>query len=45
MTNTGNAAIANVVVDDPFTTNEAPVLSGTFNAGDADQDNLLDVGE
>ena len=45
VTNTGNAAIANVVVDDPFTTNEAPVLNGTFNAGDTDQDNLLDVGE
>ena len=28
VTNTGNAAIANVVVDDPFTTNEAPVLVG-----------------
>ena len=26
VTNTGNAAIAGVVVDDPFTTNEAPVL-------------------
>ena len=26
VTNQGNAAIANVVVDDPFTTNEAPVL-------------------
>ena len=37
VTNTGNAAIANVVVDDPFTTNEAPVLSGTFNAGDTDR--------
>src|SRR6476646_4392903 len=45
VTNTGNAAIANVVVDDPFTTNEAPVLSGGFNAGDTDQDGLLDVGE
>src|SRR6478752_5467799 len=45
VTNPGNAAIANVVVDDPFTTNEAPVLSGTFNVGDTDQDNLLDVGE
>ena len=45
VTNQGNAAIANVVVDDPFTTNEAPVLSGTFNTGDTDQDNLLDVGE
>ncbi len=45
MTNTGNAAIANVVVDDPFTTNEAPVLIGAFNVGDTDQDGLLDVGE
>ena len=45
MTNKGNAAIADVVVDDPFTTNEAPVLSGTFNVGDTDQDNLLDVNE
>ena len=45
VTNQGNAAIANVVVDDPFTTNEAPVLSGAFNVGDTDQDNLLDVGE
>ena len=34
-----------MVVDDPFTTNEAPVLNGTFNVGDTDQDNLLDVGE
>ena len=45
VTNTGNAAIAGVVVDDPFTTNEAPVLSGGFNVGDTDADNLLDVGE
>ena len=41
----GNAAIAGVVVDDPFTTNEAPVLNGAFNVGDTDQDNLLDVTE
>src|SRR6185436_14880254 len=41
VTNQGNAAIANVVVDDPFTTNEAPVLSGTFNTGDTDHDDLL----
>ena len=41
----GNAAIAGVVVDDPFTTNEAPVLVGGFNVGDTDEDNLLDVGE
>ena len=26
VTNTGNAAIADVIVDDPFTTDEAPVL-------------------
>ena len=46
VTNQGNAAIAGVVVtDDPFTTNEAPVQSGSFNAGDTDQDNLLDVNE
>ena len=45
VTNTGNAAIADVVVDDPFTTNEAPVLAGGFNVGDTDQDNLLDVSE
>ena len=45
VTNQGNAAIANVVVDDPFTTNEAPVLNGGFNVGDTDQDNLLDVSE
>ena len=45
VTNTGNAAIAGVVVSDPFTTNEAPVLIGGFNSGDTDTDNLLDVGE
>ena len=45
VTNQGNAAIANVVVDDPFTTNEAPVLNGAFNVGDLDQDGQLDVGE
>ena len=45
VTNQGNAAIAGVVVSDPFTTNEAPVLTGAFNVGDTDQDNLLDVGE
>ena len=45
VTNQGNAAIAGVVVNDPFTTNEAPVLAGGFNIGDTDQDNLLDVSE
>ena len=45
VTNQGNAAIAGVVVTDPFMTNEAPVLNGAFNVGDTDQDNLLDVSE
>jgi uncharacterized repeat protein (TIGR01451 family) len=45
VTNTGSAAIANVVVSDVFTTDEAPVLSGGFNVGDTDHDNLLDVSE
>jgi hypothetical protein len=45
VTNTGNAAIAGVVVTDAFTSDEAPVLSGGFNVGDADHDNLLDVSE
>ena len=45
VTNTGNTPIANVVVDDPFTTDEAPVLVGGFNSGDTDQDDLLDVNE
>jgi uncharacterized repeat protein (TIGR01451 family) len=45
VTNTGNAAIAGVVVTDAFTSNEAPVLVGGFNSGDADTDGLLDVSE
>src|SRR5262249_39598518 len=45
VTNLGNAAIANVTVSDPFLSNEAPVLSGGFNVGDSDHDNLLDVNE
>ena len=45
VTKTGNAAISNVQVDDPFTSNEAPVLSGLFNIGDTNSDGLLDVGE
>src|SRR5436190_1996255 len=45
VTNTGNAAIAGVVVTDAFTSNEAPVLVAGFNSGDTDQDNLLDVNE
>jgi uncharacterized repeat protein (TIGR01451 family) len=45
VTNTGNAAIAGVTVDDPFTSDEAPVLVGGFNSGDTDQDGKLDVTE
>ena len=45
VSNTGNAAIAGVDVDDPFTSDEAPVLSGGFNTGDTDTDGLLDVDE
>ena len=43
VTNPGNAAIAGVVVSDPFMTDVAPVLIGAFNVGDTDTDNLLDV--
>ncbi|NBR88253.1 MAG: hypothetical protein EBT61_22695, partial [Verrucomicrobia bacterium] len=45
VTNTGNAAIAGVMVTDAFTSDEAPVLSGGFNIGDTDTDGLLDVSE
>src|SRR4051794_5728382 len=45
VTNTGNAAIAGVVVTDAFTSNEAPVLVAGFNSGDTDSDGLLDVNE
>ena len=43
--NAGNAAVSNVTVTDPLAPDIAPVLSGTFNSGDTDTDNLLDVGE
>ena len=45
VTNTGQRGDSQCGGDDPFTTNEAPVLRGAFNVGDTDQDNLLDVGE
>ncbi|MGE0367231.1 MAG: Calx-beta domain-containing protein, partial [Phycisphaerales bacterium] len=45
VTNLGAGPIANVVVNDPFIDNEAPVLNGLFNVGDTNQNNLLDVGE
>ena len=45
VTNTGNSAIAGVLVSDAFTSNEAPVLAGIYNIGDLDEDSLLDVDE
>lgn len=46
VTNPGNEAIANVTVtDDQPGVNPAPVLSGSFNIGDLDQNNLLEPGE
>ena len=53
VTNPGNVALANVVVTDDNQTPDvsdddfqpAPVLSGGFNVGDVDHDNLLEPGE
>ena len=45
VTNTGNAAIAGVMVDDPFTTDEAPVLSAASMLATPISDGLLDVTE
>ena len=47
VTNTGNAAIANVVVTDDNLTplNPADDFNPTFSGGDTDNDGLLDVGE
>lgn len=47
VTNEGNAAIAGVAVTDNFVDNLTPVLNDTedFNAGDTDQDGLLDKTE
>ena len=47
VTNTGNAAIAGVVVTDDNLTPGSPGddFNPAFSSGDTDQDNLLDVGE
>jgi protocatechuate 3,4-dioxygenase beta subunit len=53
VTNPGATPLANVVVTDDNQTpndpsddfNPTPVLAGGFNVGDADKDNVLDVGE
>ncbi len=53
VTNTGNVALANVVVTDDNGTpgnlvddfNPTPTLNGAFNVGDTNMDNLLDLAE
>jgi hypothetical protein len=46
VTNTGNVPLANVSVTDSVAgVNPAPVLSGSFNFGDTNNDNLLETGE
>jgi uncharacterized repeat protein (TIGR01451 family) len=45
ITNDGNVTLTNAVVSDPSVSNLAPVVSGGFNAGDADHDGKVDVGE
>ena len=43
--NDGNMTLTNPVVSDPSVSGLAAVMSGAFNAGDADTDGKLDVGE
>ncbi|HKS60538.1 MAG TPA: hypothetical protein VJT13_02495 [Xanthobacteraceae bacterium] len=43
--NDGNMTLTDPDVTDPSVSNLAAVMSGGFNAGDADQDGKLDVGE
>lgn len=45
ITNDGNMTLTSPVVSDPSVSNLAAVMSGGFNAGDADQDGKVDVGE
>jgi len=45
VTNDGNMTLTGVVVSDLSASNLAAVMSGGFNAGDADQDGKLDIGE
>ncbi len=45
VTNDGNMTLSGVSVTDPSVSDLEAVESGGFNAGDLDQDDLLDVGE
>ena len=45
VTNDGNMTLTGPVVSDPSVSDLAAVLSGGFNAGDADQDGKIDLGE
>jgi len=43
--NDGNMTLADPVVADPSVADLAAVTSGGFNAGDADMEGVIDVGE
>lgn len=45
VTNDGNMTLTSPVVADPAVSGLTQVLSGSFNAGDTDQDGKIDVGE
>jgi uncharacterized repeat protein (TIGR01451 family) len=45
LANDGNMDLTSPAVSDPFVSNLAPVLAGGFNAGDANMDGELSVGE
>ena len=45
ITNDGNMTLTDPVVSDPSVSNLAAVMSGGFNAGDADTDGIFDLGE
>ena len=45
VTNNGNVSLTNVAVSDPSVSDLAAVMSGSFNAGDANTDGKLSVGE
>jgi uncharacterized repeat protein (TIGR01451 family) len=45
VSSTGNVPLVNVAVNDDRCLGVSPVVSGTTNLGDANQDNTLDVGE
>jgi uncharacterized repeat protein (TIGR01451 family) len=45
VSNDGNVTLTTPVVNDPSVSDLAPVTSGGFNTGDANQDGKIDVGE